>query len=41
MGRIVTGTLVDDFLEIDPRLGGIRFYGVAVADHILHRVRQK
>jgi hypothetical protein len=38
MGRIVMQTFLGDFLEIDPRLGGIRFLwgnGVAVADHIL------
>ncbi len=32
---------MDDFLEIDPRLAGISFYGVTVADHNLQRVRKE
>jgi hypothetical protein len=35
------GTLFYDFLEIDARLGDIIFYGFAVGDHILHRMREK
>jgi hypothetical protein len=42
MGRIVMGTLLlDDFLEIDAITEDIIFYGFAVADHILHSVREK
>jgi hypothetical protein len=42
MGRIVTETLLDYFLEIDAIIGDIIFfYGLAVADHILHSVREK
>jgi hypothetical protein len=38
--NIVMGTLVDAFLQIDPRLGGVSFLWAAVADHILHRGRE-
>jgi hypothetical protein len=35
-------TLVDSFLDVDPRLGDITlFNGFAVADHMLHRLREK
>jgi hypothetical protein len=34
-----TGTLLDDFLEIDAIIGSIIFYGFA--DHILHPVREE
>ncbi len=37
--KIVLGTLLDDFLEIDAIIWGIVFYGFA--DHILHPVREK
>ncbi len=37
--EICYGTLLNDFIEIDARLGDLLFYGFAVADHILHRVR--
>jgi hypothetical protein len=41
MERIVTGTLVDDFLEIHAIIGDIIFYGLAVPDHTLHSVRER
>jgi hypothetical protein len=40
-GNNCYGTFVDAFLEIGPRLGGIIFYGFTVADHILHRERER
>jgi hypothetical protein len=33
------GTLLDDFLEIDPIIGDIIFYGFS--DRIVHQVREK
>ncbi len=41
MGRIVMGTLLDDFLEIDAVIGDIISFGFAAADHILQSVREK
>ncbi len=38
---ICSETLVDSFLEIDLKLGDIIFYMFAIADHTLHRVREK
>jgi hypothetical protein len=37
--KIVMGTLLHDFLEIDAIIGGMIFY--EFADHILHPVREK
>jgi hypothetical protein len=39
MGRIVLGTLLDDFLQIHAKIGDIILYGFA--DHILHPVQKK
>ncbi len=41
MEKIVMGTLVDYFLAIHAMIRDIIFYGLAVADHILHSVREK
>jgi hypothetical protein len=37
--KIIMGTLLDDFLEIDAIIGGIIFYGFP--DHKLHPVGEK